>query len=152
MQLKMIVSWSPDILRIALQITLTMAVQPRNQLVAPWGAKSFLKGGQFFKLCPIVLKYVQHILPGGEKFSRGASPSLRPLVTGLWQFVLQAASDLSVNWFWSFRISRPQWLTISQGRLCDLALMRIERDETAKAYFDKIITGFASIKARSVLF
>jgi len=30
--------------------------------------------------------------------------------------------------------------------------MRIERDETAKAYFDKIITGFASIKARSVLF
>jgi len=30
--------------------------------------------------------------------------------------------------------------------------MRIERDETAKAYFDEIIDGFASIKARNVLF
>jgi len=31
--------------------------------------------------------------------------------------------------------------------LCDLALVRIERDETAKAYFDEIIDDFASIKA-----
>jgi len=30
--------------------------------------------------------------------------------------------------------------------------MRIERDETAKAYFDEIIGEFASIKARKVLF
>jgi len=30
--------------------------------------------------------------------------------------------------------------------------MRIERDETAKAYFDKIIDDFASIKARKALF
>jgi len=30
--------------------------------------------------------------------------------------------------------------------------MRIERDETAKAYFDEIIDEFASIKARKVLF
>jgi len=30
--------------------------------------------------------------------------------------------------------------------------MRIERDETSKAYFDEIIGGFASIKARNVLF
>jgi len=29
--------------------------------------------------------------------------------------------------------------------------MRIERDETAKAYFDKIIDDFASIKARKAL-
>jgi len=29
--------------------------------------------------------------------------------------------------------------TIIQGRFCGLALMRIERDETAKAYFDEII-------------
>jgi len=30
--------------------------------------------------------------------------------------------------------------------------MRIERDETSKAYFDEIIDGFASVKARNVLF
>jgi len=28
--------------------------------------------------------------------------------------------------------------------------MRIERDETAKAYFDEIIDGFPSIKAQKV--
>jgi len=33
--------------------------------------------------------------------------------------------------------------------LCDIALI-IKRDETAKAYFDEIIDGFASIKARKV--
>jgi len=46
------------------------------------GVKSFLRGGQIFKLCPIVSKYVQHIFPVGAKmFPREASP---PLVTGLW--------------------------------------------------------------------
>jgi len=30
--------------------------------------------------------------------------------------------------------------------------MRIERDETAKAYFDEIIEEFASIKIQKVLF
>jgi len=30
--------------------------------------------------------------------------------------------------------------------------MRIARNETTKAYFDEIIDGFASIKARKVLF
>jgi len=30
--------------------------------------------------------------------------------------------------------------------------MRIERDKTAKAWFDEIIDDFASIKARKVLF
>jgi len=34
--------------------------------------------------------------------------------------------------------------------LCLIALMRIERDETAKAYFDEIIDEFASIKAREM--
>jgi len=33
---------------------------------------------------------------------------------------------------------------MSQGRFCDLALMRIERDETAKANFDEIVDDFAS--------
>jgi len=43
-------------------------------------------------------------------------------------------------------------LKISKGRLCDLALMRIKRDETAKAHFDEIIADFASMKVRKVLF
>jgi len=42
-------------------------IQARNQLGTPGGAKSFLRGGKFFKLCPIALKYVQHIFPGGGK-------------------------------------------------------------------------------------
>jgi len=41
---------------------------------------------------------------------------------------------------------------INQGRLCDLALMRIERNETVKPYFDKIIDDFASMGAQKVLF
>jgi len=32
-----------------------------------------------------------------------------------------------------------------------MSLMRIERDETAKAYFDEIIDDFASIKAWKML-
>jgi len=54
--------------------------EARNQLGTLGGVKSVPKGVQFFKLCPIVLNYVQHIFPGGLKFSRGASPLL---VTGL---------------------------------------------------------------------
>ena len=67
------------------------------------------------------------------------------------QYLLQAANDLSVNWNLSFHISGPHLLT-SQGILCGIALMRIGRDETAKAYFDEIIDEFASIKTRKVLF
>jgi len=37
---------------------------------------------------------------------------------------------------------------MSQGRLCDLALMNAERDETEKTDFDEIIDEFAAIKAR----
>ena len=46
----------------------------------PGGAKSFLRGGNFFKLCPIALKYVQHIFPGGggKKFCRGGKPPAPP--------------------------------------------------------------------------
>jgi len=64
----------------------------------------------------------------------------------------QAANDLSVNWNWSFHTSRPQWLTIRQGRFYDLALMTIERDETTKAYFDEVMDDLASIRARELLF
>jgi len=42
--------------------------QARNQLGTPGGEKSFLRGGQFFKLCPIVSKYVQDIFHVGTKF------------------------------------------------------------------------------------
>jgi len=41
--------------------------QARNQLGTPGGAKRFQKGAQIFKLCPVVLNYVQHIFQGGEK-------------------------------------------------------------------------------------
>jgi len=45
--------------------------QARNQLGPPGGAKSFLRGAQIFELCPIASNCVQHIFPGGQKFSRG---------------------------------------------------------------------------------
>jgi len=48
--------------------------QARDQLGAPGGAESFLRGAQIFELCPIVLDY------GGENFSR---VGFAPLVTGL---------------------------------------------------------------------
>jgi len=41
--------------------------QARNQLEKLGGAKGFLKGPKFFKLCPMVLKYVQHIFQGRRK-------------------------------------------------------------------------------------
>jgi len=51
------------------------ATQARNQLGTPGGAKSFLWGAQFFKLCPI------HFSRRGEKNLGGLLPS-SPLVTG----------------------------------------------------------------------
>jgi len=51
--------------------------QARNQLGIPGGAKSFLRGAQFFYLCPIVFNFVQHIFPGGQTFFYG---DLRPLI------------------------------------------------------------------------
>ena len=41
--------------------------------------------------------------------------------------------------------------SISQKRLCDLALLSIERDETKKTNFDEIIDEFASRKTRKAL-
>ena len=42
-------------------------------------AKSFLSGAQFFKLCPIVFNYAQHIFSGGVKsFVGEASPPFPP--------------------------------------------------------------------------
>jgi len=56
--------------------------QARHQLGTPGGAKSFLRGAQNLKLCPIVSNYIQHIFPGGgENFSR-ALPPLRPPAYG----------------------------------------------------------------------
>ena len=40
---------------------------------------------------------------------------------------------------------------MSQKRLCDLALLSIERDETKKTNFDEIVDEFESRKARKVL-
>jgi len=41
--------------------------QARNQLGTPGWAKSFLRGAEIFKLCPIISNYVQHIFQGGRK-------------------------------------------------------------------------------------
>jgi len=43
----------------------------------------------------------------------------------------------------------PHLLTINQGRLCDIALIRIERDETAKAYFWWNCNGTSTITWRN---
>jgi len=59
-------------------------LQARNQLVTPHPGRRrvFQEGDKFFKLCPIVSKYVQQIFRVGVKiFLVGASPAL---VTGLW--------------------------------------------------------------------
>ena len=40
---------------------------------------------------------------------------------------------------------------MSQERLCDLALLSIERDETKKTNFNQIIDEFALRKAQEVL-
>ena len=90
--------------------------QARNQLGIPGRVKSFLRGAQtfklcpirsvtslghqgwrrvfweeptFFKLCPIVFNYAQQIFPGGRNgLLRGFAP-LSPLVTGLCPIVLK---------------------------------------------------------------
>jgi len=45
--------------------------QACNQLGTPGWAKSFLRGDKFFKLRPIVSKYVQHIFPEEAKIFLG---------------------------------------------------------------------------------
>jgi len=48
-----------------------------TRLTHQGGAKSFLRGGpKFYKLCPIVVTYVQNIFPGGRKIYREVSPPL----------------------------------------------------------------------------
>ena len=54
--------------------------RPPTSLGHQGGRKVFWEGDKFFKRCPIVSKYVQHIFPGGRKFFYGALP---PLVTAL---------------------------------------------------------------------
>jgi len=59
-------------------------MQARNQLGTPGGAKSFSRGPNFFKLCPIVLNYSMSntFFQGGILQGR-LRPSCAPLVTGL---------------------------------------------------------------------
>ena len=55
-----------------------LPIQARNQLGTTEG-KSILGGSQMFKLCPIVLNYVQHIFSmGDESILRGRRPSCAP--------------------------------------------------------------------------
>jgi len=45
----------------------TRSRQTRNQLGTPWGRRVFREGPKPFELHPIVLNYVQHVFPGGER-------------------------------------------------------------------------------------
>jgi len=53
-------------------------IQARNQLGTPGWEKSFLRGVQIFKLCPILSKYVQHIFQGERNFRRSLLPRYGP--------------------------------------------------------------------------
>ena len=72
--------------------------QARNQLGTPGGAKSFLKGAQIFwtmsnsfKRCPT------HFSRGGEEFSRGASPTLRPPWIRVWLHIRGTPKPISLR-------------------------------------------------------
>jgi len=53
--------------------------RPVTSLGHQGGRRVFWEGDKFFKLCPIVSKYVRHIFSrGGEIFSRGGFAPLRP--------------------------------------------------------------------------
>jgi len=56
--------------------------QTRNQLESLRKAKCLLRGAQIFKLCPIVLNYVQHTFPGRAKIFLGDKAPLRPYIYG----------------------------------------------------------------------
>jgi len=65
-------------------IAVVVNYQARNQLGTPGVAKSFVRGAQIFELCPIALKYVQHIFPRRPKNLSGThaplrTPLLRPV-------------------------------------------------------------------------
>jgi len=69
----------PELTKKSFCIFISFERQARNQLGAPRGAKSFLRGAQIFctvsnrfELCP------RHFSRWGEKFLAGASPILRP--------------------------------------------------------------------------
>ena len=66
---------------------LTTSLRVGYRLVTSFGHQGwwrvFWEGPIFFKLCPIVCNYAQHIFPGEGEFCGGASPPLRPLVTSL---------------------------------------------------------------------
>jgi len=55
--------------------------QARNQLGTLGWQKCFLRGAQVFKLCPIVLNYVQQIFPVRAKLPCAPAPYLRACLT-----------------------------------------------------------------------
>jgi len=87
--------------------------QARNQLGTPGGAKSLLRGVQHFKLCPIVLNYVQHIFPAGAKNILGGPAP--PLVTGL--------------------ITAKDFKTRTEGRLFKLPRLRTKGQQLEQSGF-----------------
>jgi len=72
--------------------------EAHNQLGTPGGAKSFPRGAKIFEICPIFLKYAQHIfLEGANNFLGGGfHPLALPLVTGL-PIVIQGPFSLKTD-------------------------------------------------------
>ena len=143
--------------------------QVRNQLGTPGGAKSFLRGAQifklcpirpvtsmghqgwqrvfwkgpkFFKLCPIVFNYAQQIFPGGAKrFAVKASPP-SPLVTGLCPIVLSMSTHFPGG---------PTFFLGSYGhgfapKCCVGSLATVENERS----FVAVVTGNVANKCNSV--
>jgi len=68
--------------------------QTRNQIGTLGGTKSFLRGAQIFKLCPLVLNYVQRIFQGAKKVS--VHKPLQKVITNFYEVAGHVWVDL--NW------------------------------------------------------
>jgi len=84
------------------------AMQARNQLGTPGGAKSFLRRAQIFN-------YVQHIFPGGLKLV---------LVTGLWQCSMCYGRKARVACARSFTLWQQATVVSSHAAITLLLLVR----------------------------
>ena len=62
------------------------------------GSEEFLRGSNFFNLCPMVSHYVQHIFPEERKFSRGTSPTCAPSYGPGWQLMYCKLRTIFQQW------------------------------------------------------
>ena len=76
--------------------------RPVTSLWHQGGKKFSGRASTFFKLCPIILNYVQHIFPGGSKNLPGKKASGAPLSYGPVSETLKprVSGNLSISWEW----------------------------------------------------